>query len=450
MKKEIKIPAIAENVETGLIAGILVSKGDKVSKEQPVVEIETDKATTDIPSPFEGVVEEIKVSEGDEVEVDQVIMIIETESEEQDDDSDSERDKDEEEEKSSSSKEKQSDETEENKQDKKEEEDENSSKAQGDADEEKDEQEESQQKEESKDDSDGSIPASPSVRRLAREKDVNLNKLEGSGPGGRITKEDVEKASAKSDNDQPDKTEKKKSASNEFAKWGMISVEPMSTIRKLTGKNVQQAWQTIPHVTHFDEADITGLENFRKENQDKMAKEGDKVTITALLIKVAGLALQRFRRFNASLDADNDSIIYKHYYHIGIAVDTPDGLVVPVVRDVNRKSLPGLSEEMNDLAERARNKKLSTDEMQGGCFTISNLGGIGGVGFTPIVYAPQVAILGVSRSKYQAVPVDDGFEKRLILPLSLSYDHRVIDGADAARFLRWICEAIENPYNLLQ
>ncbi|HKJ42601.1 MAG TPA: 2-oxo acid dehydrogenase subunit E2, partial [Sunxiuqinia sp.] len=236
----------------------------------------------------------------------------------------------------------------------------------------------------------------------------------------------------------------------DFSKWGLVSMEPMSTIRKVTAKKVQEAWQIVPHVTQFDEADITRLEKFRKQNQESVAKQGGKLTVTALLLKIAGLAMQRFPRFNASLDEENEQIIYKHYYHIGVAVDTPQGLLVPVVRDVNSKSLVELSVELKDLAKRARDKNISSDEMQGGSFTISNLGGIGGTGFTPIVYAPQVAILGVSRSKYQQVLVDDKFKKRLVIPLSLSYDHRVIDGADGARFLRWISDVIENPYAILQ
>jgi pyruvate dehydrogenase E2 component (dihydrolipoamide acetyltransferase) len=216
----------------------------------------------------------------------------------------------------------------------------------------------------------------------------------------------------------------------------------------VTARNVQQAWQTIPHVTQFDEADMTKMEEFREKSQEKA---GDvKITVTALLLKIAGFALQKFPQFNSSLDTENEQIIFKHYYHIGIAVDTPHGLLVPVVRDVNTKSLLELSAELTELAEKARNKKLSADDMQGGSFTISNLGGIGGTNFTPIVYAPQVAILGVSRSKYQQVLTGEEFQKRLVIPLSLSYDHRVIDGADGARFLRWICQVIEDPFAILQ
>lgn len=481
MKKEIKIPDIAESVETGLVAGILVSVGDKIDKDQALVEIETDKATTDIPSPYAGVVEEIKVSEGDEVKVNEVIMIIETEGKgeedvDADEDEDGDGDKKEDEQASndkkskkekskSAKKEEQVGDSEDEPEDSEDDEDEKEQEEEDESSEEKeasdepreDEEEEDEESKKDKKKDSADLPASPSVRRLAREKDVDLSMVKGTGPGDRITAEDVNKYAEQDDADEQDeKADKKKDAkdkgkkSPDFAKWGLISVEPMSRIRKLTATNVQQAWQTIPHVTQFDEADITNLENFRLNNQDKITKAGGKLTVTALLLKIVGFALQKFPQFNASLDEANDQIIYKHYYHVGIAVDTEQGLLVPVVRDVNKKSLIDISVELNELAEKARDKKISSDEMQGGSFTISNLGGIGGTGFTPIVYAPQVAILGVARSKYQQVLVDDEFQKRLVIPLSLSYDHRVIDGADGARFLRWICQVIEDPYAILQ
>lgn len=474
MKKEIKIPEIAEGVETGLVAGILVSVGDKVDKDQGLVEIETDKATTDIPSPYAGVVDEIKVSEGDEVKVNQVIMIIETEGEgeengdedadEKDDEQASDDKKSKKEKSKSTKKEEQVGDSEEEGEDSDEDDDDDEQEEKEESSEENEKSDESQEEDEEDDESkkkkkedSADLPASPSVRRLAREKGVDLSQVEGTGPGERITAEDVKKHAEQGEADEPDKkSDKKKETKDEgkkspdFAKWGLISVEPMSRIRKLTATNVQNAWQTIPHVTQFDEADITNLENFRQKNKEKIAKAGGKLTVTALLLKIVGFALQKYPQFNASLDTENDQIIYKHYYHVGVAVDTAQGLLVPVVRDVNKKSLTELSTELDELAEKARDKKISSDEMQGGSFTISNLGGIGGTGFTPIVYAPQVAILGVARSKYQQVLVDDEFQKRMVIPLSLSYDHRVIDGADGARFLRWICQVIEDPYAILQ
>jgi pyruvate dehydrogenase E2 component (dihydrolipoamide acetyltransferase) len=424
MKKEIKIPDIAENIETGLVAGILVSKGDKVSADQPLVEIETDKATTDIPSPYDGVVDEIKVKEGDEVKVNQVIMIIEV--------------VDEDEGKGKGEEKKGEEEKKEEKPAGKEKEKEKEKKA------EKPEHEEDTEKDLSE------VPASPSVRRMAREMDVDITKVKGTGPGNRISAEDVKKYAGESESAPAEKAATKAIELPDFSQWGATSREPMTTIRKITAKNVQQSWQTIPHVTHFDEADITALEEFRNRFQGKAEKAGGKLTVTAILLKIAGFALQKFPRFNASIDEQNEGLIYKHYYNIGIAADTLKGLLVPVVRDVNKKSLIDLSVEITELAQKAREKKISPEEMQGGNFTISNLGGIGGTGFTPIVLPPQVAILGVARSQNKPVYVNDELEKRLIIPLSLSYDHRVIDGADGARFLRWICDVIEDPYAILQ
>ena len=442
MKKEVKIPEIAENVETAIVAGILVSEGDKVTEDQSLVEIETDKATTDLPAPVAGVIAEIKVKEGDEVKVDQVIMIIETEAEEEKEKEPEKKDED-------------GEKTEDKKEEKEEEESDTSeSEEDEDDDDDQEEEKESEPEEESKDSKSedqkkdlSDIPASPSVRRLARELDVDLTKIKGTGPGNRITAEDV-KSGEKSES----KTGQKQVAElPDFSKWGNTNAEDMTTIRKITAKNVSQSWSSVPHVTQFDEADITDIENFRKENAEKFEKQGAKLTLTAILLKIAGFALQKFPRFNASIDTENDKIIYKHYFNIGIAADTPQGLLVPVVQDVNQKSLLQLAGEIGELAEKARDKKLSPEEMQGGNFTISNLGGIGGTAFTPIVLPPQVAILGVSRASYKPVyNEDDQPQKRLILPLSLSYDHRVIDGADGARFLRWICDVLENPYNILQ
>lgn len=442
MKKEIKIPDIAENVETGLIAGILVSKGDKVEEDQSVVEIETDKATTDIPSPYAGVVDEIKVKEGDEVKVNQVIMIIEVEEEGEGEKKEGkgEKEKDEAKEKEAEKKEEEAK--------KKEQEEEKEEPAEGKKEEEKEKTEAKAEEKEEKDLSD--VPASPSVRRMAREMDVDITKVKGTGPGNRISAEDIKKYAGEAEAAPAEKAETKAIELPDFSQWGTTSREPMTTIRKITSKNVQQSWQAIPHVTQFDEADITELENFRKRYQSKAEKAGGKLTVTAILLKIAGFALQKFPRFNASIDAQNEELVYKHYYNVGIAADTPKGLLVPVVRDVNSKSLIDLSVELTELAQKARDKKIAPEEMQGGNFTISNLGGIGGTAFTPIILPPQLAILGVARSEYKPVYVNGELEKRLIIPLSLSYDHRVIDGADGARFLRWICDVIEDPYAILQ
>ena len=429
MKKEIKIPDIAENVETGLIAGILVSKGDKVEEDQSVVEIETDKATTDIPSPYAGVVDEIKVKEGDEVKVNQVIMIIEsaeegTEEEEKDTAKAGEKEKQEEIKKEEEEEPKE----EEKKQEEKE-----------------DEPGEKKVKDRAGEKKLSDIPASPSVRRLAREMNVDITDVKGSGPGERLTAEDIKEAAGKEEEEPAEKAGEKPGLS----KWGEVTEEKMSNTRKTTAKNVSRAWREIPHVTQFDEANMTGLDKFMEGIKEKISKKGAKLTVTAVLLRITSLALQKFPRFNSSLDMEAGSINYKQYINIGVAVDTSRGLLVPVIKDADKKSLAEISVELAEVAQKVRDKKVSLEELQGGTFTISNLGGIGGTAFTPIVYPPQVAILGVSRAAYKKIDVNGKFRKRLVIPLSLSYDHRVIDGADGARFLRWICDVIENPYSVI-
>jgi len=416
MKKiEIKIPDISENVSSGIIAAVLVSEGDAVEKDQSLVEVETDKATTDIPSTHAGKVEEILVDEGDEVKVSQTIMVLSVNSAGDEEQKEPEQSGKEEEEK--------------------------------DAQEEKDEQEEKDDEplEKHAEKSVDQVAATPLVRRIAREEGIDLNEVNGSGPQGRITKEDI--LAMIEDHKDSKKTTEDKGESDGSQN---VTREKMSNIRKLTAERMQESWQKIPHVTQFDEADITTLEEFRQKNKSAAEKQGGKLTLTALLLKIAAFALQRFPRFNATIDESDHSIIYKHDLHIGVAVDTDRGLLVPVIRNVDQKSLYELSSELSDVSERARNKKISPDELQGGHFTISNLGGIGGTGFTPIVYAPQVAILGISRGQFKQVYQEEEFRKRLVLPLSLSYDHRIIDGAQGARFLRWICEVLEDPYALLR
>jgi len=435
MKKEIKIPDIAENVETGTIASILVSVGDKITVDQPLVEVETEKASTDIPSLFDGVVAEIKIQEGDEVSVNQVIMIIETEEKEEEEDSASEKEKSEADKPDDKFSESDQEEEEDEGDEEPEKEDESSKK------------DEKEEKEKGKTINLADIPAAPSVRRLAREMDVDLTKVKASGPGDRVTADDVKKHAETSDDAKTKGQKQEAIKTDEFEQWGSVTAEKIKTIRKITARNVSESWQRIPHVTHFDEADLTKLEEFRLKYQQKVEKDGVKITITSLLLKICGYALQKFPKFNSSITGEE--IIYKHYYHIGVAVDTPRGLLVPVIRDVNSKSLIQLSAELDELAKKARDKKINPDEMQGGSFTISNLGGIGGTGFTPIVLPPQVAILGVSRASWRAVYLEEELHRRMVLPLSVSYDHRIIDGADGARFLRWICNVIEDPFAVL-
>lgn len=278
--------------------------------------------------------------------------------------------------------------------------------------------------------------ASPSVRKFARELGVDLGKVEGTSRKGRINKEDVKDfvKKAMSTGGSGASLGIKPMPEIDFSQFGDIETTALSKINKLTGEYVHRSWVTIPHVTQFDEADITEMEAFRKQMGKEMEKEGIKITPLAFIVWAVVASLKAFPRFNSSLDTTGENLILKKYFNIGVAVDTPNGLVVPVIREADQKSLVEISQEIRDLAVKARDKKLKPSDMQGGCFTISSLGGIGGTKFTPIVNAPEVAILGVSRSKMQPVWNGTEFEPRLVLPLSLSYDHRVIDGADGARF----------------
>jgi pyruvate dehydrogenase E2 component (dihydrolipoamide acetyltransferase) len=298
-------------------------------------------------------------------------------------------------------------------------------------------------------------PASPSVRRLAREIGVDINHVAGSGPAGRISLDDVKEQArrvlssvgtsgaaasagvARAARPLPD-----------FQKWGEVERQPWTNVRRATSEHLSHAWNAIPHVTQCDKADITALEELRKTYRGDVEKAGGSLTVTAILVKILATAVKRFPQFNASLDTERGEIVYKRFVGIGVAVDTDRGLLVPVIRDADRKNIAQIAVELQQLAAKARDRKLTLDEMSGGSMSLSNLGGIGGTYFTPIVNWPEVAILGVSRGVMEPVWRTDTFEPRLMLPLSLSYDHRVIDGADAIRFLRWLVEAIEQPFLL--
>jgi pyruvate dehydrogenase E2 component (dihydrolipoamide acetyltransferase) len=290
------------------------------------------------------------------------------------------------------------------------------------------------------------VPAAPTVRRFARELGVDITRVSGSAAGGRISIDDIKAFAARmlsqtaaspagaATPDLPD-----------LAAFGAVRREPMSKIRQVTARNLARAWMTVPQVTNHDQADITGLEALRQQYRDRVKSAGGKLTVTAILVKVVASALKLHPTLNAAVDMGRLEIVFRDYVHIGVAVDTERGLLVPVIRDADRKNITDISVELDDLATRARSRKLRPDEMQGGGFSISNLGGIGGTAFTPIVSWPEVAILGASRAATQPRWTGDRFEPRLILPLSLSYDHRLVDGADAARFLHWIVEALEQP-----
>jgi pyruvate dehydrogenase E2 component (dihydrolipoamide acetyltransferase) len=295
----------------------------------------------------------------------------------------------------------------------------------------------------------GSVHASPSVRRIAREFDIDLTKLSGTGEKGRITKEDVKRHIAHSEGAGGATTGIPEIPPQDFAKYGPVETKPMSRLKKLTGPNLHRAWLNVPHVTNADEADITDLVAYRKGLDEDAKAKGYRVTLVAFLLKSAVSALKEYPEVNSSLAPSKDALIIKRYYNIGVAVDTPDGLVVPVIRDVDRKGILELSQELTKVSARMRQGKITPTDIQGSTFSISSLGGIGGTTFTPIVNAPEVAILGAMRAKIK--PLWDGaaFQPRLMLPLCLSYDHRVVDGALAARFLRKICDALADVRQLV-
>lgn len=298
------------------------------------------------------------------------------------------------------------------------------------------------------------VPAAPSVRRMARELGVDINHVTGSGPDGRISIEDV-KAHTKrlvtgETRQAPGTPTVVAEPLPDFTKWGEIVREPMHGVRRKTAQHLSVAWATIPHVTQHDVADITVLEEVRRKYQKQVEAAGGALTPTAVAVKIVAAALKVFPKFNASIDVAGDQIIYKKFINIGVAVDTDRGLLVPVIRNADQKSITAISVELVALSEKARTRKITLDEMQGGCFSVSNLGSIGGGFFTPIINAPEVAILGISRARWEPVYNKDTgqFVPRQRLPLSLSYDHRVIDGADGARFIRWVVEAFELPFVL--
>ncbi len=291
--------------------------------------------------------------------------------------------------------------------------------------------------------------ASPAIRRFARELGVDISQVPGSGDKGRVTKDDVQNyvkavVSAPRGATGSGGLQVLATPVVDFAKFGEVDIKPLSRIKKISGANLHRNWVTIPHVTQFDEADITEMEAFRKDLGAEYAKQNIKITPLVFLLKAVVKALQQYPDFNASLDASGENLVYKNYFHIGVAVDTPDGLMVPVLRDVDKKGLVQLAKELGEISAKAREKKITAADMQGGCFSISSLGGIGGTAFTPIINAPEVAILGVSRSNMKPVYKDGEFVARLMLPLSLSYDHRVIDGALAARFTAYLAKVLSD------
>jgi pyruvate dehydrogenase E2 component (dihydrolipoamide acetyltransferase) len=470
MSIEFKLPELGENVEKGDVVRLLVAVGDMIQVDQPVLELETDKATIEVPSSVAGKVTAVNVKTGEKVKVGQVVLVLDESAGSAAPDAEppiAPTSKPEAVRPPGSG----------DKVDKVEPRDRDAGTQEpappassGDlskpvakpasvVDISSGRQAATPRSEPSSASAAAAalqdielaapVPAAPSVRRFARELGVDIARVPGTGPGGRIGQEDVK---------QHVKSVVTASSAGvvgiqalplpDFSKWGTVDVKPMSNIRRKTAEHLSIAWQA-PHVTQFDKADITSLEDFRLTYGKRVEKSGGKLTVTAILIKIVATAIQRFPQFAASPDMANNTVVYKKYMNIGVAVDTPNGLLVPVLRDVDQKTMTQIAADLAGLSQKARDKKLSLDDMSGGVFTISNLGGIGGTSFTPIINQPEVAILGVSRSAKEPVWIAGAFVPRDMLPLSLSYDHRVVDGADAARFLRFVAEGLEQPLTLI-
>lgn len=398
---------------------IAVKEGSTVEKDATLLTLESDKASIDIPSSHAGKVKSIKVSVGSKVQSGALLLTLETEGNSAQPEAKSQKN---EEPKPSSAKKITEKPKEPSAQSTEKPVAEPKKKAQ----------------ESSEESNDSDVHAGPFVRRFARELGVELQRVSGSGPKNRIVKEDIEayvKAQLKGASAPKTMFDLPAMPVIDFTKFGDVETVPLSRIKKISGKNLQRNWMMMPHVTQFGEADITDLEVFRTEQKALLEKKQIKLTPLVFIMKAIVATLKTYPQFNASLDSNSENLILKHYYHIGVAVDTPDGLVVPVIRDVDQKGLLQLAEELAVISDKARKKQLMPQDMQGGSFSISSLGGIGGTAFTPIINAPEVAILGVSQASHKPLYRDGEFVARLMLPLSLSYDHRVIDGADGARFM---------------
>ncbi len=423
---DVRVPRLAEGVESATVANILVSPGDRIEKDQVILELETEKAVGPIPSPGSGEVSKIHVKQGDEVAVGQVLITLA--------------------ERAVVGKAPQAEKTERRAGDRKtvrqvtpQEREELSAPEKLRPD---------QYQYESK--SGFAPPASPAVRRIARELDIDLTRVRGTEAGGRITVGDLRayiqalQRAALASRPAAEKAPKTTPASTDFSRWGTIHKKPISSVRRTIGQRMYDSWSTIPHVTQFEEVDVTHVTRLRKEYGPAFEKKGKHLTLTPFVLKAVVAALKKYSIFNSSLDETTGEIVYKEYYHIGIAVDTEAGLIVPVLRDVDKKSLANLSAELNDLVEKTRQRKVSLEQLQGGSFTISNQGGIGGGHFTPIINKPEVAVLGIGRASSKPIAKDGKVEARAILPLCLSYDHRVMDGADAVRFMLEVIGMLEN------
>jgi pyruvate dehydrogenase E2 component (dihydrolipoamide acetyltransferase) len=429
MASDIKLPELGENVEEGEVVDVKVAVGAEVREGQALLEVEAEKSTVEVPSPSAGRISKVLVKKGDKVKTGQALFQLESNGAVAPDETRPVPAKATAQEPAATQPAVAAP-------------PQHAPAAAPVAKRAADNIVTSPEK---------VVPAGPATRRLARELGIDLARVHGSGPSGRVTQEDVKNfvrdlAGGATTRAADGAAQVKVPPLPDFGKWGPIERKPMDAVRRKTAEQMALAWSVVPHVTQHDLADITDLEAFRKQQDGR----GPKLTVTAFALKSSAIALKQFPQFNSTLDLGNNQLILKQYYHIGIAVDTERGLLVPVLRDVDKKSVHDLAKEMAEVADKARQKKISGDDLRGGTFTITNLGGIGGTAFTPIVNYPEVAILGLSRSRLQPVVRDNGeITPRLMLPLSLSYDHRVIDGADAARFVRRIVEMLENPLVML-
>lgn len=413
---EIKLPELGEGLEGGEVLSVRIKPGDAISEGQTLLEIEAEKATIEVPAPSAGKVTQVLIKKGDQVRVGQAYCTIEGADGKEEKATKPAREPEPKQE---------------------------APKEDG-----KPKRREPAAVEKPKGSpataSDRLVLAGPATRRLARLLGVDLRQVTGSGPNQRVSEDDVRTYVRELTSGTAGPGVQAPSLPD-FERWGPVERSALTSIRRRTAQQMAIAWSQVAHVTQHDQADITDLDAFRRQQEGR----GPKLTVTAFALKAAAIALRQFPVFNASLDLANGQLIEKRYYHLGVAVDTENGLLVPVVRDVDKKSVQELAQELLDLSERARQRKLTPDEMRGGTFTLTNLGGIGGTAFTPIVNYPEVAILGLSRGRLQPAVHDGQIVPRLLLPLSLSYDHRVIDGADAARFTRRIAEMLENPLVML-
>ena len=409
MIKNILLPDLGEGIESATISEVPLGVGEQVKKDDVLLVLESDKASMEIPSDYDGKIIEVLIKEGEDVATGETLFKVETQ-----------------------------DGLEEKVEEKTEKEVEAEKKV-----EEKPETGPTLEPGLSRVGDD--VFASPGVRRLARELDINLGLIKGTGAKGRTTKEDLHnyirmKMQEGSGLSRPPKKP------TDFSQWGDIEYQKLTKVNKITGSRLQEAWQDIPHVTQYNSADITDLNNYRKKLKSEAEKDGIKITFLPFLMKASVLVLKEMTRFNSSLDEKEENLIIKRYFHLGVAVDTPSGLMVPCVKDVDKKTIRELSEELTDISQRARDKKLRPNDLKGSTFTISSLGGVGGTAFAPIVNPPEVAILGVSKSEWKPVFDKDmkEFVPRFIMPFSLSYDHRVIDGASGAAFVEKLSQTLEN------